>query len=223
MRAQLSVVIPTLNAANALPGCLGSLIEGVEAGLVRELIISDGGSTDASLAMADEVGAHLVTGAASRGGQLRRGVAATSGDWLLIVHADSQLPPGWSGAVQDHIPTGGPAYFKLRFDQPGFAPAWVAGWANLRARLFHLPYGDQGLLISRAQYDAAGGYLDIPLMEDVALARSLGRSLQALPLAITTSAEKYNRNGWIKRGLRNLTLLLRYLLGANPEDLVRRY
>jgi rSAM/selenodomain-associated transferase 2 len=223
MRAQLSIVIPTLNAAEALPACLGALIEGVEAGLVRELIISDGGSDDATCAMAEEVGALVLTGPASRGGQLRRGCAAASGGWLLILHADTQMPPGWSALVANHFQAGAPAHFKLRFDTPGIAPGLVAGWANLRARLCKLPYGDQGLLISRTDYDAAGGYPDIPLMEDVALARALGRSLQMLPMALTTSAARYQRDGWLKRGTRNLALLIRYLLGADPEDLARRY
>lgn len=223
MRAKLSIVIPTLNAAHALPACLGALIEGVETGLVRELIISDGGSEDATCAMAEEVGALVLTGPASRGGQLRRGCAAANGTWLLILHADSHLPPGWSALVADHIQNSAPAHFKLRFDTPGIAARLVAGWANLRARLFKLPYGDQGLLISRSVYDAAGGYPDIPLMEDVALARVLGRSLQTLPMALTTSAARYQRDGWLRRGARNLTLLLRYLLGADPEDLARRY
>ncbi|MFK7940572.1 MAG: TIGR04283 family arsenosugar biosynthesis glycosyltransferase [Roseovarius sp.] len=226
MRAPLSVVIPTLNAADALPACLGTLIEGVDAGLVRELILSDGGSTDATPQIASEVGAQLITGPASRGGQLRRGAQAAAGEWLLFVHADSQVPPGWAALVQAHMTqttADTPAYFKLRFDQRGFAPRWVAGWANLRARLFRLPYGDQGLLVSRAAYDAAGGYRDIALMEDVTLARALRPAPVALPGVITTSADKYQRDGWLKRGGRNLSLLLRYGLGADPDALARRY
>ena len=79
MRAAVSVVIPTLNAAAGLPGCLAALMEGVEAGVVRELIIADGGSDDATLTIADEVGARVVQARASRGGQLRQGAAAARG------------------------------------------------------------------------------------------------------------------------------------------------
>lgn len=223
MRAELSVVIPTLDAEAGLPACLSGLMEGVEAGLIRELVITDGGSTDATLTIAEEVGAQVVTGPASRGGQLRRGVAATQGAWVLVIHADSVLPAGWAEALPAQMQTGRPAYFRLRFDVTGLAPQAVALWANLRARWLGLPYGDQGLLISRADYDAVGGYRDIPLMEDVVLARALRGRLTRLPMAITTSAAKYQRDGWVRRGARNLTLLLRFLLGADPERLARRY
>lgn len=223
MRAELSVIIPTLEAEAALPAVLRGLMEGVEAGLVRELVISDGGSGDATQRIAEEVGALWVSGPASRGGQLRRGVAAASGAWLLVLHADTVLPEGWAAAVERQMARGRPGYFRLRFDVEGLAPALVAGWANLRARVFALPYGDQGLLIARAEYDAVGGYRDMALMEDVALARALGRRLEGMPLAVRTSAARYLNDGWLRRGARNLGLLLRYLCGADPERLKRRY
>lgn len=227
MRAQLSVVIATLNAAPVLSVLAAGLMEGVQAGLIREVVVSDGGSTDGTLTIADDLGAIVVHGAPSRGGQLRRGAAAARGEWLLFLHADSGLPDGWTQAVAAQMAQGAPGYFTLAFDAHGLAPRLVAGWANLRARVFALPYGDQGLLISRSLYDAAGGYSDIPLMEDVALARTLARlpgaRPVALPLAIRTSAARYQRDGWIKRGARNLWLLIRYLTGADPDRLAQAY
>jgi rSAM/selenodomain-associated transferase 2 len=223
MRAKLSVVIPTLDAAEELARSLPALAEGLEAGLIRELVISDGGSRDDTLRIADAAGAVVVSGPASRGGQLRRGAARAGGPWLLFMHADMVLPPGWPAVVQRHMPTGRPAYFRLRFDAPGPAARLVAGWANLRARLLHLPYGDQGLLIARAEYDAAGGFPEIPLMEDVAIARRLGRRLRRLPVTVTTSAERYRRAGWLRQGARNLWRLIRYLAGADPTRLAGRY
>ena len=223
MRAKLSVILPVLNAAETLPACLGALMEGVEAGLIRELIISDGGSDDATLRIAKQAGAVVIEGQPSRGGQLGRGARMAAGEWLLFLHADSILPVGWSACAMAHMPTGRPAHFKLRFDRRGFAPVAVAFWANLRSRVFRLPYGDQGLLISREEYQAIGGYRDIPLMEDVAMARALGRRLQVLPMALTTSAARYAREGWLRRGWRNLGLLGRYLIGVDPERLAKRY
>lgn len=223
MQQGLSVIIPTLNAGEGLARSLPALLEAREAGLVQEIVISDGGSDDDTLSLARAAGAVIVRGAPSRGGQLLRGAAAAGGEWLLFLHADTVLPPGWAGCVQAHLPTGRPAFFRLRFDRGGRAARLVAGWANLRARLLRLPYGDQGLLISRAEYDRVGGYPDIPLMEDVALARRLGRRLVALPATVTTSAERYIRDGWFRRGARNLWLLLRYLSGADPARLARRY
>lgn len=223
MRAKLSVIIPTLNAAHALPATLVSLMQGVEAGLIRELVVSDGGSTDATLKVASEAGARLIKGAPSRGGQLRRGAEAAEGAWMLFLHADTQLPEGWAECVARQIELGSPAYFRLKFDVRGVLPSLVAGWANLRSRVFGLPYGDQGLLVSRADYDAVGGYRDVPLMEDVAMARALKGRLRMLRLSVATSAVRYQRDGWFRRGARNLSLLLRYLAGADPARLAGRY
>ena len=224
MRAPVSVIIPTLNAEAELPGCLSALSEGLVFGLIRELVVSDGGSADATRRIAEAAGAEVVVGPPSRGGQLRRGVAAARGDWLLILHADTQLAPGWAEAVAEHLQQGaGPAYFRLAFRSPGAMAALVAGWANLRAALFGLPYGDQGLLLRREEYERAGGYPDQPLMEDVALVRSLDRPLTALPAQACTSALRYQRAGWLRRGARNLWTLMRYVMGADPEALAVRY
>lgn len=222
--AELSIIIPALNAERSLPRCLDALIEGVLGGLVKELIVTDGGSTDDTLVIAEATGAEIVSGPASRGGQLRRGVAAARGRWILILHADTVLEAGWSEVVKAHIRDGsGPAHFRLGFDQRGPMPAWVAGWANFRSWAFSMPYGDQGLLVSRADYDRTGGYPDQPLMEDVALVRRLNRPLSALPLRAVTSARRYRAAGWLRRGARNLWTLGRYFAGADPEVLAAGY
>lgn len=225
MPAEVSVVIPTLNAGADLPDCLAALVEGLTAGLIHELIVTDGGSQDATQAIAGSAGAVLVTGAASRGGQLRRGCALARGRWMLVLHADTVLNPGWARAVADHIGSGTDraGYFRLAFRAAGLAPRLVAGWANLRARLFGLPYGDQGLLMRRDVYEAAGGYHDLPLMEDVALVRALPGRPTALPAGASTGAGRYLRDGWLRRGARNLWTLAQYLGGADPAALARRY
>jgi rSAM/selenodomain-associated transferase 2 len=223
MPAKISIIIPTLNTETTLARTLEALMEGLGQGLIRELIISDGGSSDATLKIAEEAGAEIVTGAPSRGGQLRRGCAQAKGEWLLVLHADTVLDTGWSEAVADHIQTNrAPAWFQLAFRARGIMPAWVAGWANLRSRLFGLPYGDQGLLVRRVDYDKAGGYPDQPLMEDVAIVRALPR-LTGLPVRAITSAERYQRAGWLKRGSRNLWTLMRYFAGTSPETLADSY
>ncbi len=224
MSAPLSVVIPTLNAAPEVADLLAELMAGVAAGLVREVIVSDGGSSDDIEALAELAGAEFLTGPAGRGGQLRRGIAAARGEWFLVLHADSGLPDGWVEAAQAAMAGRGRAFaFRLGFRARGAGPGLVAGWANLRTWLFRLPYGDQGLLVSREVYEAAGGYPEIPLMEDVALVRALDCPVECLPLVLTTSASRYEAEGWLRRGARNLTLLLRYLAGADPERLARAY
>ncbi len=225
MRAPISIVIPTLNAADELPGTLASLGEGLQEGLIREVILSDGGSTDGTRAIADAAGAGWVTGAAGRGGQLARGVAAAEGAWLLCLHADTHLGPGWTTAVLAHLRDAPDraGHFRLRFRAEGLAPRIVASWANWRSRVLGLPYGDQGLLVSRALYDESGGFPEIPLMEDVALARALRGRLMEVPAEAWTSAARYQAQGWVRRGARNLLCLARYFLGVSPEVLARRY
>ncbi len=222
MPAPISIVIPTLNAGDDLPRTLGALMEGLQVGLIRELVISDGGSTDLTLKIAEEAGAKIVSGPPSRGGQLRRGCAAAKGEWLLVLHADTLLETGWSRVVADHLPSTQPAAFSLVFTAKGFWPKWVADWANFRSRYLRLPYGDQGLLVRRVDYDAAGGYPEQPLMEDVAIIRLLPRVI-LLKTRVFTSPDRYVRSGWIRRGARNLWTLTRYFLGADPEKLAKAY
>lgn len=173
MRAAISVIIPTLNAEHALPGCAAALFEGVQAGLLREVIVSDGGSDDHTCAIAEELGAEVVTGAASRGGQLRRGAAAARGEWLLFVYPRTQLEAGWSDAVAGHLGSRRPACFRPGLERGGLA-AWLGvGWARLRTTVFGRPRGDQALLIRASDYAAAGGYREDVPREDLALLRRL--------------------------------------------------
>ena len=223
MLQKLSVVVPTLNAEQVLPSTLESLMEGVFAGVIGDLVIVDGGSNDATLDIAKEVGATLLETKPSRGGQIFAGVSACKCDWVLILHADSRLSQGWAELIPAAPDPERAYYFQLQFDAIGFAAWWVAKWANLRSKIFALPYGDQGILIHKSLLASVGCYPTASLMEDVILARKLGRRLTALPITITTSAEKYNAQGWLRRGFRNLALLFQFLLGATPEALYKKY
>lgn len=225
MRAPLSVIIPTLDAAQALPETLAFLMEGVASGLLRELIVSDGGSKDDTIEIATQAGALVIAGSPGRGGQVRRGCDAATGPWLLVLHADTHLSDGWSRVVAEHLAQDGlkAGYFRLRFRASGLAPRVVAAGANLRSRLFGLPYGDQGLVIPRHLLERAGGYPDLPLMEDVVLARRLKGSLIGLDAVAATGAERYERNGWIRQSVANFVRLVRFGFGAKPADIARGY
>ena len=99
----------------------------------------------------------------------------------------------------------------------------TAAWANLRSKLFQLPYGDQGLLLPTALYKSVGGFADIPVMEDVKLVRALRGKLMQLDATATTSAAKYDAEGYLRRGSKNLLTLSKYLVGVPPETLAKRY
>lgn len=224
MPAPISVVIPTLNVGSSLGRTAAALGEGLEAGLIHELIVSDAGSHDTTRAVADALGARIVTGAPSRGGQIKRGVAAARGAWILVLHADTVLEPGWTEAASVRLRDPAKAgYFRLRFRAKGIAPTIVAGWANVRAHLFGLPYGDQGLLIHRDLLTKVGGVPDQPLMEDVALARALRGKLAVMDAVAATSASRYTADGWFRRSVRNGITLIRYLAGTPPNRLLAGY
>lgn len=218
----ISVVIPTLNAAASLPACLA----GLRSALVGQVLVADGGSSDDTARVAEAAGA-IVLGPLppSRGGQLSAGCAAAEGAWLMILHADTRLQPDWAAAAGRHMAARPEkaGWFRYALDDPRpVARVWEAGVA-LRSGL-GLPYGDQGLLISRPLYDRIGGYRDQPLMEDLDLVRRLGpQRLHALKARAVTSAERYRRDGYLRRSARNWRLVAGWLNGADPADLARRY
>jgi rSAM/selenodomain-associated transferase 2 len=224
----LSVVIPALDAATTLPATLAALEEGWRAAVVREMLVVDGGSRDGTSAMASANRAHVIAAPRGRGAQLAAGGAAASGEWLLFLHADTVLAPGWAAVVTAFIAeprnTGRAGYFRLVLDDPAPEARRIERWAEWRCRRFALPYGDQGLLLSRRLYHQVGGFRPLPLMEDVDLVRRLG-SARLAPVAAdaVTSAARYRRGGWVRRPLRNLACLALYFLGLPPPLLRRLY
>jgi rSAM/selenodomain-associated transferase 2 len=220
IKPALSVIIPTLNAATTLPACLAALAPG--AALIQEVIIVDGGSTDVTRELAPN--AIWVTAPASRGGQLRAGAAAAKAPFLLFLHADTRLSPGWPEAIETALINPRTAYyFQFRLDSGVRAARILESIVAWRCRLLKLPYGDQGLLISTDLLNAIGGIPNLPLMEDVALAHRLAGRLRPLPAYALTSAARYEHDGWLSRPLKNASLLTLYALGVPPARLKRFY
>lgn len=223
----ISVVVPTLNAARTLGSTLESLAPG-RPKLFKELIVADGGSSDQTLDIASKAGCIVVQADNGRGRQLRVGANAATQPWLLFLHADTRLSDDWGRVVscflQQPKSESTAGAFSLRLDDDGKKARILEQLVAIRVRLLALPYGDQGLLISRALYDEIGGFADIPLMEDVDIVRRIGRHrLRLLPASVVTSAEKYRRNGYFVRSTRNLFCLGLYFLGVSPSRIVKLY
>ena len=230
----ISVVIPTSNAAPSLPATLAALQSGRESGLIGEVLITDGGSEDETKAIAEAAGAKVLRGAqghgghGSRGGQLQRGAVAAVGDWFLFLHGDTVLADNWLFAVEafiaDQNNNARAAAFRFALDDPDPKARRLEKIVAWRCAKFGLPYGDQGLLMSRQFYGKVGGYRDLPLMEDVDLVRRIGRKrLAMLPIAATTSARRYREGGYGLRPARNLLCLSLYFLRVPPKYLVKLY
>ena len=223
----LSVVIPTLESASTLAETLCAL----EADLSErenEVIVADSGSADTTLAVAEASGAVIVSAPRGRGQQLAAGAQAAKGDWLLFLHADTRLGMGWLVEAERFMTLAEndtcAGVFRLSFADDARAARRLEAVAAWRARALGLPYGDQGLLISRRFYDVLGGYRPLALMEDVDLARRIGRRrIHHFKAVALTSATRYQRAGYVRRSARNLSCLVLYFLGVDARLLVRLY
>ena len=223
MPAPISIIIPTLNSETDLIETLGSLFEGIENNLIRELIISDGGSTDKTKFIANEVGAIIVEGSYGRGQQISKGVDKSQGDWILILHADTSLSLDWSVKLLQKIDKNFAYHFKLKFKSKSFFARILEYWAQIRSKFLSLPYGDQGFLIHRDLLDTVGEFPKIPIMEDVALAGKLKGKIKSLDMIAHTSAEKYHKNGWLRQSMTNFFIVTQYRLGKDPYQLSKFY
>ncbi len=223
---RLSILIPTLSEQASLPFLLGDL-EGLET--PHEVIVADGGSTDDTARVATERGAVVVTSPPGRGTQLAAAARAASGHVFCALHADVRLPVATLAAIDAYAahPPAAAMAFSLAIDGHGRSLALIAAGANLRSRLLGLPYGDQGLLMTRAMYSAAGGYAPVPIMEDVMLVRALARvggvTVTMSPQRVLVSARRWQRDGPWRRSFRNVALLLAFLAGVPVERLARWY
>lgn len=225
VRPTLAIVVPALDAATTLSATLSSLAA-ASAAFDTDLVVVDGGSRDETPEVAQRSGARVTTAQRGRGIQLAAGAAAAKGDWLLFVHADTVLDHGWQEAARDFAAAGGAraGWFRFALDDTSRAARRLERIVAWRCRILALPYGDQGLLLPRALYDAAGGYRPLPLMEDVDLIRRLGRQrLAALDARAVTSAARYRRDGWLRRGTRNLACLALWRLGVPAGAIARLY
>ena len=223
MAPALSIIIPTLNEAKMLPACLAKVREWWPD---AELIVADGGSDDRTVQIAEAVGAVVVRDLPrSRGKQLMAGASVAAGNWLLFLHADSQMDETAVRVADAYREDLSHRFgmFQIRFDSPTLLLRFSAWWTRFDSVFTR--FGDQGILIRRDYYDELGGFKPWPLFEDVDLCRRARRRrrIDVLPAALTTSARRFKRRGPYRQQLSNTWLLMRYLMGADPRELVRGY
>lgn len=222
MPAPLSIIIPAHNSAGDLPLCLESLMPGLEAGLIREVLVVDGGSNDATRRIAGSTGAAFIEAGPGRAGQLIAGAAAARGEWFLFLRASTALSRDWPERAAAHmgLRRGKAAVFRLKYRSDDRAARRQEAWLNRLARWTGLPRGEQGLLVSRALYNEVGGFPEVPLMEDWMIARAISKArLLTLDAEARSSAADYERDGWRKRAWADTVQLTRFLMGDRPEEL----
>ena len=222
-RLTVSIVVPVLNEAARLPGLLDQLTADFPG---CEIVVVDGGSTDGTAELVRPP-AKVVHSEAGRGHQLNAGAAATTGDVLWFVHADTQPEPAAVGQIRDALsdPAVVGGGLHIAFDRQTPALRYVAWSSNVRARRLGSIFGDQAMWIRRDVFDRLGGFPEWPLMEDLEMSRRLGRTgrLALLPSKALASSRRFDEHGTVRLLVFMQWLKLAYMAGADPAVLARRY
>jgi len=222
--SRISVIIPTFNEEATIKAC----IESARRLSPFEIVVVDGGSTDRTREIAKETGAIVIRSPKGRGIQMNRGAAIAKGEILLFLHADTLMPKTGisfpSESFNGHI--GG--FFKLKFDDNSLPTKLVELFANFRARLFSLPYGDQAIFIKKDVFEKVGGFKEYPFLEDIDMAmriRKFGK-LKYIPLGVVASSRRLKKGYLLSPvfvSLRNVAIALLFMLGVGPSNLAKLY
>jgi rSAM/selenodomain-associated transferase 2 len=220
---RVSVIVPTLNEERTI----GATLEALNSLSPHEVIIGDGGSTDRTREICQIFGVNVVSAPCGRGRQMNEGARRATGDVLLFLHADTQLPPTAFDDIR--LALSDPRCVGGRFDVKLDGDRWMLGvvgrMISLRSRLTKVATGDQAIFIRRDIFDRIGGYPDLPLMEDIALCRTLKcfGQIACLRSCVTTSARRWEMEGVWHTILKMWALKVLYLLGISPARLKRYY
>ncbi len=220
-----SVIIPVWRDAALLEQALHALPPRRDVELIAATVLGDEEEFAAIRVGRPDV--RWVSAPRGRGAQMNAGAAAASGRWLIFLHADSRLPADWIDVVARADARRGVVggSFRLALDSADWRARMLEWGVRLRVALAGLPYGDQSIFVRREVFSAVGGYRDWPLMEDVDLVRRLSAAgrLHHSTSAVVTSARRWEQDGWLRRSAANMTLAVRFFLGASPARLAQRY
>ncbi len=220
---KISVIIPVLNEKQNIKACIASAMRLNPA----EIIVVDGGSTDRTKEIAENEGAFVIQSPGGRGIQMNTGASIANGGILLFLHADSLITIRVD--IRDYIAKGYiGGFFKLRFDDKSISTRLVEIFANLRARLFSLPYGDQAIFIRKNIFQMIGGFKAYPFLEDIDLVirlKKFGR-LKYIPHSVIASARRLKKGYFLSPiavSFRNVLIAMLFIIGANPHKLIKLY
>jgi rSAM/selenodomain-associated transferase 2 len=220
---KLSLIVPALDEAAGIAATLGALAPLRAAG--HEVIVADGGSIDGTAAIAARLADRVIQAPRGRARQMNAGAALATGEGLVFLHADTRLPTEAAQLVIEALGQRSWGRFDVRIEGRSPWLAIVAFFMNWRSRLTGIATGDQAMFVRREVFAAAGGFAEIPLMEDVELSVRLKRFSAPACIAAraATSGRRWERRGVLRTVVLMWRLRLAYFLGARPEDLARRY
>ena len=220
---RVSVIIPALNEEQQITATL----QAVRQCAPEDIIVVDGGSTDATARLVTEAGATVLRSKPGRARQMNAGAARAGGLALLFLHADTLLPPNWLAVVSRDLGQDGVAAGSFGFRIAGDFPAKsIVEWAvGFRSRRLQRPYGDQGLFLRRSLFEELGGFADLPIMEDYEFVSRLRRRGRVVTVAepALTSARRWQRLGLLRTTLINQLIVVGFRLGFSPQKLERLY
>ena len=218
----LSVIVPTLNEAEYIDLTLKRALN-----KEAEVIVVDGGSQDYTIKRAEERGARVASSPPGRAVQLNRGATMAKGDVLFFLHADTHPPDRFVEwiftTLMNQRTIAGAFRFKTDLDRPLMKV--IECMTNISSRVFRLPYGDQGLFLSKSVFDAVGGFPDVPVAEDLFIARRLARHgrIRIAPVPAVTSARRWQKKGLVYTKVINSIILMGCVLGVSPKKLASFY
>ena len=222
-RATISIIVPTLNEASHI----GRTLERARSGAPAEVIVVDGESTDGTADLARSHGARVIVHPPGRARQMNAGAAEATGDILLFVHADTLLPEGFGEHVRRVLSAPGVAAgaFEFSVDSHPSGMRQIERLANWRSKKLQMPYGDQALFLEASTFHRAGGFPEMPIMEDFEFVRRLRRQgrIATAPAPAVSSARRWVERGVLRTSLLNQVIIVAYLLGVSPERLARWY
>ncbi len=223
MTESISIVIPVLNEAHQLSKVLHALKQAPDI----EIIVVDGGSQDQTLAIANASGVKVIQSPIGRADQMNAGAAKATGDILLFLHADTQLPKGFDTTIrytlsQPNVIAGA---FQLTIDAPFWKLRLIEWGVNARSRYLQMPYGDQAIFLKTTIFQALEGFPILPIMEDFELVRQLKRQgrIAIAPTAVITSGRRWQKLGAVRTTLINQCVILAYLFGVSPDRIAHWY
>ena len=223
----MSIVIPTLRDSALLAAAIESIATGPDPSI--EIIVANGGTHDGRLAELEAGARHVrvMSSLPGRGRQMNAGARAARGRWLLFLHADTRLTPGWLADLRAIDPNPGVVAGSFRFalDSPTRWARLIERAVAARVRALNLPFGDQALFVRRDVFAAIEGYRETAVMEDVDFVCRVRRAgqLHHSRRPAVTSARRWETEGWLFRSVANVALLVLFFLGVSPTRLARMY
>ncbi|MCB2181627.1 MAG: TIGR04283 family arsenosugar biosynthesis glycosyltransferase [Desulfobulbaceae bacterium] len=219
----VSVIIPVLNEEQHL----SLVLDSIGSGDFVEVIVVDGGSTDRTPQIAEKYGVKILFCRSGRARQLNAGAAEAKGEIYLFLHGDTTLPEGFAELVrkslaEENIAAGA---FQLSFDSPLKKMKFISWGANVRSKIFQMPYGDQALFMKASRFNEIGGFPEISIMEDFSLVRELKKRGKILILDhwVVSSARRWERHGTLRVSALNQLIVLGFFLGFHPDFLAKLY